>query len=177
MEESQLPELNHKMPELVSVVVPIYREAGNVKPLIERLTAVFQDIGCDWEVVFAMDPSPDTTRDEILASLRDGAPVRLVSFSRRMGKPISLMAGLEHALGDVSIILDADLQDPPELIPEMIRKWGEGYKVVIAQRTSRKGESFWYLKAANLFYSILDWYPRSRSPRTQVISDCSTQRW
>ena len=161
-----MQEFHSTKPGLVSVVVPIYREAGNVRPLIERLTAVFQGIGCDWEVVFAMDPSPDQTRDEIVDCLREGSPVRLVLFSRRMGKPISLMAGLEHALGDVCIIIDADLQDPPELIPEMIRKWGEGYKVVIAQRTSRKGESFLYLQAARLFYWILDSVSEVKVPGT-----------
>ncbi len=150
---------------MVSVVVPIYREAENVKPLLKRLRDVFQACGCDWEVVFAMDPSPDRTREEIVSSLREGDPVRLVCFSRRMGKPISLMAGLEHARGDACIIMDADLQDPPELIAEMVRKWQEGFKVVIAQRTSRKGEGFLYLKAAELFYWILDRVSEVKVPK------------
>ncbi|MEW6350482.1 MAG: glycosyltransferase family 2 protein [Thermodesulfobacteriota bacterium] len=156
---------NRSEAPLVSVVVPIYREADNVKPLLQRLRAVFQSVGCDWEVVFAMDPSPDHTREEIVSSIHKGEPVRLVCFSRRIGKPISLMAGLEHARGDVCVIMDADLQDPPELITEMLAKWQEGFNVVIAQRTSRKGEGLAYLKAAELFYWILDHVSEVKVPK------------
>ncbi|MBI5249674.1 MAG: glycosyltransferase family 2 protein [Desulfomonile tiedjei] len=141
---------------LISVVVPLYKEESNVRPLIVRLAEVFHRLGQPWEIVFALDPSPDRTREVILELIGEGFPIRLLTFSRRIGKPLSLIAGLDHIAGDACIIIDADLQDPPELIEVMLQKWNEGFQVVIAQRTSRKGESYLYLKAAQAFYRILE---------------------
>lgn len=141
---------------LISVVVPIYNEERNVQPLIERLAQIFNKLGHPWEVIFALDPCPDRTEEVIRRLIADGHPIRLIRFSRRIGKPLSLMAGLDHAKGAATVVIDADLQDPPELIEEMVRKWKAGFKVVIAQRTSRKGESFIYLQCAKLFYRLLE---------------------
>jgi polyisoprenyl-phosphate glycosyltransferase len=152
-------------PPLISVVVPIYKEEANVEPLIQRLEQVFHRIGCRWEVVFALDPSPDRTKQKISELLEKGFPIRLITFSRRIGKPLSLLAGLDHARGDACVIIDADLQDPPELIEAMAQKWGEGFKVVIAQRKSRKGENPLYLGCAKLFYWLLDKVSEVKVPR------------
>lgn len=152
-------------PPLISVIVPIYKEEANVEPLIQRLEQVFHRIGCRWEVVFALDPSPDRTRDKILECLDKGYPIRLINFSRRIGKPLSLLAGLDHGRGDACVIIDADLQDPPELIEKMVEKWGEGFKVVIAQRISRKGENLVYLGCARLFYWLLERVSEVKVPR------------
>jgi len=141
---------------LISLVVPLYNEEHNVRPLMERLKNLFDRIQCPWEVVFALDPSPDNTRAVIMELVQEGWPVRLLTFSRRIGKPLSLLAGLDHVKGDACVIIDADLQDPPELIEKMIGKWREGFEVVIAQRMSRKGESALYLGAARIFYWILE---------------------
>lgn len=141
---------------MISVVVPLYNENDNVPVFIKRVEQVFRRIGCLWELVFALDPSTDGTRDTILKFMDEGYPIRLVSFSRRIGKPLSLLAGLEHCQGDATIVIDVDLQDPPELIEDMVAKWREGFKVVIAQRISRKGESYFYLRCAELFYKILE---------------------
>ncbi len=143
-------------PAVISVVVPIYNEEKNIPTFVERLGHVFKQIGCDWELVFALDPSSDGTREKILEYIDLGYPIRLITFSRRIGKPLSLLAGLDHSRGDACVVMDVDLQDPPELIEEMVKKWREGYKVVIAQRVSRKGENFFYTKAADLFYRILE---------------------
>ena len=150
---------------LISVVVPIYSEEANVLPLAERLRGVFQTIGCRWEIVFALDPSPDQTKARILELIADGYPIRLLTFSRRIGKPLSLLAGLDHASGDAVVVIDADLQDPPEIIADMVEKWREGYKVVIAQRKSRKGESYVYLKCAQLFYWLFEKTAEVKIPR------------
>ena len=144
------------MTPLISVVIPIYSEEANVIPLAERLRSTFHQIGCAWEIVFAMDPCPDRTKDRILDLINKGFPIRLITFSRRIGKPLSVLAGLDHSHGDAVVVIDADLQDPPELIVDMFKKWREGYKVVIAQRTSRKGESTVYLKCAQLFYWLFE---------------------
>ncbi len=144
----------HNAP-LISVVVPIYNEEKNVRPLLERLKKVFTLIGGPWEVILAMDPSPDRTREAIMECIGEGYPIRLVIFSRRIGKPLSVLAGLDHCRGEACVIIDSDLQDPPELIPEMVKKWREGFKVVIGRRTSREGENYLYLKCAQLFYWLL----------------------
>jgi glycosyltransferase involved in cell wall biosynthesis len=159
-----LSESSHADPTLISVVVPLYNEEENVRPLVERLDSVFKQIGCRWELVFALDPSPDRTRERILELMDGGFPIRLITFSRRIGKPLSLLAGLDHARGDACVIIDADLQDPPELIVEMVEKWRQGFKVVIAQRFSRRGESYFYLKCAQLFYWLVERISEVRIP-------------
>ena len=140
---------------LISIVIPLYNEENNVQPLAERLAAVLNRAECSWELVFALDPSPDRTQQKIRELMDANYPIRLVLFSRRIGKPLSLLAGLDHCRGDACIIIDADLQDPPELIEEMIEKWRQGFEVVIPQRVSRKGENFFYLIAADTFYWLL----------------------
>jgi dolichol-phosphate mannosyltransferase len=150
---------------LISVLVPIYNEQHNVVPLVRRLEEIFQRMGLRWELVFALDPSPDGTQEEIVSLIEADYPIRLVLFSRRIGKPLSLLAGLDHCTGDACVVMDADLQDPPELIEQMVQKWRDGYKVVIAQRRSRKGERFLYLKAAELFYWLLDKISEVKVPR------------
>ncbi len=150
---------------MVSVVVPLYNEENNVRPLIERIEKVFKRLGCRWEVVFALDPSPDQTRERIQEFIEAGYPIRLITFARRIGKPLSLMAGLEHCLGNACVIIDADLQDPPELIEEMVQKWRQGFDMVLPQRISRAGESFFYLKAADIFYWLLGKISETQVPK------------
>lgn len=149
----------------ISVVVPLYNEANNVRPLIERIANVFRKLGCPWELVFALDPSPDQTRERIQEFIEAGYPIRLVTFARRIGKPLSLLAGLDHCRGDACVVIDADLQDPPELIEEMVQQWRKGFLVVLPQRVSRVGESFFYLKAAELFYWLLEKISDAKVPR------------
>jgi len=150
---------------LISVVVPLYNEEDNVVLLVKKLEQVFDRMRCAWEVVFALDPSTDHTREKILELINKGYPIRLINFSRRIGKPLSLLAGLDHCLGDACVVIDADLQDPPELIEEMVHRWRAGYKVVIAQRISRKGENPLYLKAARCFYWLLEQISEVKIPR------------
>jgi dolichol-phosphate mannosyltransferase len=150
---------------VISVVVPLYNEEKNVPVFMERLARVLNKMGCKWEVVFALDPSPDNTLETILKLIRDSYPIRLITFARRIGKPLSLLAGLDHSRGDACVVIDVDLQDPPELIEQMVDKWREGFKVVLAERISRKGENFFYLKAARIFYWILEKISEVRVPR------------
>ncbi len=140
----------------ISIVIPIFKEEANVRPLSDRLSQVMEQVGLPWELVLALDPSPDATEERIRELIGEGRPIRLIKFSRRFGKPLSLLAGLDHCRGDACVIMDADLQDPPELIGEMVSRWRDGYKVVIAQRRSRKGENPVYLACASLFYRIVE---------------------
>jgi dolichol-phosphate mannosyltransferase len=160
-----VPDAAAKNPKLVSVVVPIFREEKNVRPLTERLNKVFENLQQPWELVLALDPSPDRTEDIIHDLVKEGFPIRNLRFSRRIGKPLSLIAGLDYAAGDVVIVMDADLQDPPELIADMLKKWADGYDVVIAKRRSRKGEKPSYLMAARLFYILYEKIAEVRIPQ------------
>jgi dolichol-phosphate mannosyltransferase len=129
------------MTGLLSIVVPAYKEEDNVEPLYNRLSGVLDGIGLDWELIFSVDPCPDRTEELILA-LRDRDPrVKMLRFSRRFGQPMATLAGLEAARGDAVVVIDCDLQDPPELIAQLVAKWQEGYDVVYAQRRTRAGET------------------------------------
>jgi len=125
----------------LSIVVPAYNEEGNVEPLYERLRPVLESLDLQWELIFSVDPCPDRTEQVILA-LRERDPrVKMLRFSRRFGQPMATLAGLEAASGDAAVVIDCDLQDPPELITELVGRWRDGFDVVYAQRRTRAGET------------------------------------
>jgi dolichol-phosphate mannosyltransferase len=126
---------------LLSIVVPVFNEEDNVGPFYERMAKVLETTDCEWEIIFAEDPSTDDTKARIL-ELRDRDPrVKLMRFSRRFGQPAATLAGLAASRGDAVVVIDVDLQDPPELIAEMVERWREGFDVVYAQRRTREGET------------------------------------
>src|SRR5258708_2819626 len=118
----------------LSVVVPVYKEEKNIPEFLRRVTPILESDSKDFEIIFSMDPSPDRTEEVVLEHRARDPRVKLLKFSRRFGQPTATLAGLQYSQGDAVVVLDVDLQDPPELITEMIRKWGEGYDVVYAQR-------------------------------------------
>jgi len=128
--------------ELVSVVVPVYNEEENVGPIYERLTRVLDDLGTNWEIIFSADPCTDRT-EQFVAELSARDPrVKMLRFSRRFGQPMATLAGMAASSGDAVVVIDCDLQDPPELIRDMVARWREGFDVVYAQRRSREGETW-----------------------------------
>ncbi|MCS7086226.1 MAG: glycosyltransferase family 2 protein [Bacteroidia bacterium] len=142
---------------LVSVVIPVLNEEPNVEPLYRRLNAVFESLDVECEYIFVNDGSTDRTL-EIVKSLRaQDSRVRYVDFSRNFGHQIAVSAGIDHARGDAVVIIDADLQDPPELIVPMLEKLRSGYEVVYAKRVKREGESWFKKSAAKIFYRLLRW--------------------
>jgi dolichol-phosphate mannosyltransferase len=127
---------------LLSIVVPVYNEEKTVPLFLQSIRSVLETVTEDYEIIFAMDPGTDRTEEIISAAHQADARIKLLRFSRRFGQPAATWAGLRFASGQAVIPIDCDLQDPPELIPEMVRIWREeGFKVVIPQRTSREGEN------------------------------------
>ena len=126
---------------LLSVVVPVYQEEQTIPIFLERITRVLTSVTQDFEIVFAMDPGRDRTEDVIVEAMNRDPRIKLLVMTRRWGQPAATMAGLDHAKGRAVVVIDVDLQDPPELITDMVAKWREGNDVVYAQRRSRKGET------------------------------------
>jgi len=138
---------------LTSIIVPMKNESAGLKTLFDRLFPILEPLG-KYEIICIDDGSTDNTLELLRAESLSNSRIKALSLSRNFGKEAALTAGLEAATGDIIIPIDADLQDPPELIPEMIAKWKEGYKVVLATRKSRD-ESWMKRKSAEGFYNVM----------------------
>ena len=143
------------MKKLVSVVVPMYFEEEVAYECYHRLTDVMSKGDTDYELIFVNDGSTDKTLPILKGIALNDKKVKVISFSRNFGHQNAVTAGVFGDSGDAIVIIDADLQDPPELIPDMIAKWQEGYDVVYAKRKQRKGESIFKLVTAKYFYKFL----------------------
>ncbi|MFB9277705.1 glycosyltransferase family 2 protein [Cohnella cellulosilytica] len=139
----------------LSVVVPMYNEEEVIEVTYRRLQAVLDKLGETYEIVFVNDGSRDRTADIVRSLCAEDRRVKLVEFSRNFGHQIAVTAGMDHASGRTVVLIDADLQDPPELIADMVAKWREGYDVVYGKRIERKGESWFKKLTAAVFYRLL----------------------
>jgi len=146
--------MQNSSPEL-SVVIPVFNEAGGIDTLFSRVVPILNGVTEDWEILCVNDGSRDATLAELKAWHKKESRIKALSLSRNFGKELALTAGLHHARGQAVIPMDADLQDPPELIPEMVAKWREGYKVVLATRKSRRGEGLFKRAAAAAYYKLM----------------------
>lgn len=126
----------------ISVIVPVYKEEANIKPFLQRMEAVLVKANLTYEIVFCLDPSPDQTEHVIQQEVERNPNIKLLVFSRRFGQPAATMAGILFCKGESCVVIDVDLQDPPELIETMYAKLADGYEVVYAKRRSRRGETF-----------------------------------
>jgi len=148
-----------------SFVIPIFNEAETIHELLARLNSLLSRIQEPWEVIFVNDGS----RDQSLELLKDQVDTdnrfKILSFSRNFGHQIAITAGMDHSSGDAVIIMDADLQDPPEVVLSLIQKWREGYHVVYAVRTSRAGETWFKKISADLYYKLLSFLSHIDIPR------------
>jgi dolichol-phosphate mannosyltransferase len=140
----------------ISVVVPVYNESEVIETLYQRMTATMASLsGFDHELVFVDDGSTDDSYEQLRDLALKDPHVRVIKFSRNFGHQIAITAGLDHAVGDCVVVIDADLQDPPEVIELMVAKWREGFDVVYGKRSEREGESFMKLATASAFYRTL----------------------
>lgn len=152
-------------PKLISVVVPVYNEESNIDSLISRLTNVLKGAVSDYEIIFSADPCTDNTIEKILAHRANNSSIKLIVMSRRFGQPAATMAGLKKAIGDCIVIMDADLQDPPEVIASMIDKYLDGFDVVHARRAKRLGENKLRLLITHVGYYVINILSSTYIPR------------
>ena len=139
----------------LSIVVPMFNEAEVCDPFFARLLPILTAQSPDFEIICVNDGSTDGTLEILRARHAADPRIKVVNFSRNFGKEVALTAGIDHATGDAVIPIDADLQDPPELIAELVRYWRDGYQSVIAVRTDRSTDTFWKRTTANWFYRII----------------------
>lgn len=143
------------MKPVYSIVIPVFNEVEVLDTLYSRMTAMLEKLDEPWEIILIDDGSSDGS-SEIMRSMSERDPrIRVIFFSRNFGHQIAVTAGMDHALGDAIVVIDADLQDPPEVIPELIEKWQEGYEVVFAVRQEREGETWFKKTTASLFYRLI----------------------
>lgn len=140
----------------LSIVAPMYNESANVDRFVERIVPVLDRLGLAYEIICVNDASRDDTLARLLARRRRTPALKVVSLARNFGKEVALTAGIDYATGAAVIPIDADLQDPPEVIAELVAAWRSGYDVVYATRRSRQGESWVKRFTANAFYRVLD---------------------
>ena len=142
-------------PPVYSIVAPIFNESGNLPELYHRIRDVLDSTGESWELLLIDDGSTDDSSDLIRQYAAEDVRVKPVIFARNFGHQIAVTAGLDYSQGDAIIIIDSDLQDPPEVILDLIAKWKEGYEVVYAVRAEREGEGWFKLFTASLFYRMI----------------------
>ena len=149
----------------LSVVVPVYKEESSISQFLTKIDSVLLNVECEYEIIFALDPSPDNTELVIMQERAKNERVKLIKFSRRFGQPMATIGGLSYASGDAIIVMDVDMQDPPELIPQMIALWRQGYDVVLPQRVNREGETFIKKIIAAIGYYIISKISEVSIPR------------
>lgn len=142
----------------VSLVIPMYYEEQVAQACYNRVSEVMNNLKeeYDYEIIFVNDGSKDKTLEILQNIAENDKKVKVISFSRNFGHQAAVTAGLKFVKGDLAVIMDADLQDPPELIPEMLKKWEEGYEVIYGKRKKREGESAFKLLTAKMFYETLN---------------------
>jgi len=153
------------MAKLISVIVPLYNEEEVLHESYRRLSTVLSAMEEDYELIFINDGSRDKTFSMAKAIQEKDKHVVLIDFARNFGHQIAVTAGLDQAKGDAVVIIDADLQDPPELIPKMVEMWKNGAEVVYGKRVSRKGETIFKKLTAFAYYRILDWLSGWKIPK------------
>ncbi len=148
----------------ISVIVPVYNEEQNIKKFLERLIPVLKKINKDYEIIFVLDPSEDNSEKIILESINENKNIRLIKMSRRFGQPAAMLAGIKEATLDYTVLIDVDLQDPPELIEKMYDKINEGYDTILAERSSKIGENIIRKTIATIGYYLISKLSESKIP-------------
>jgi|ERR1051326_215662 dolichol-phosphate mannosyltransferase len=141
---------------VLSIVVPVYNEEENLPEFFSRAIPILSSITADFEVLLVLDPSVDKSEEVILEHRNTDQRIKLLKLSRRFGQPMAILAGLHYSSGAAVVVMDVDMQDPPELIREMFSRWREGFDVVYAQRSKREGETFLKRLIAMVGYRLIN---------------------
>jgi len=149
----------------LSIVTPVYKEEKNIAPFVSRLVGTLDDMKIAYEIIFCLDPSSDRTEEIIMNEINRNKNIKMIVFSRRFGQPAATMAGILSCNGNYCVIIDVDLQDPPELIKDMYVKIQEGYEVVYAKRRSRKGETLLKRAISSIGYYLINKLSDIQIPR------------
>jgi len=149
----------------ISIVVPVRNESENIKQFLLRTEKVLEKIGKNYEIIFALDPSSDDTETIIINEINRNKNIKLLVFSRQFGQPAATVAGLSNCNGKYAVVIDVDLQDPPETIEELYKKIVSGYEVVYAKRKSRKGETFLKKIVSSIGYYLINKFSDIHIPR------------
>ena len=152
---------------LLSIIIPVFNEEQNIEPLLKRLIPILKNY--QYEIIFVDDGSKDKTPEMVKKQVNKNNRIKLISFYRNFGHQMALVAGYGAAHGDCVITIDADLQDPPEIIPQMIVKWQKGAKIVYAKRNERQGDNFFKKTTATIFYQLINFL--SDTPIPQEVGD------
>jgi glycosyltransferase involved in cell wall biosynthesis len=161
---AELEPTSTETPEL-SLVVPVYNEERNLVEFLRRVIPIVEGAVRSYEIIFAVDPSTDRTVSIIDEAHQANPSIKMLEFSRRFGQPMATLGGIDAATGDAVIVMDVDLQDPPELIEALVEKWREGFDVVVAQRSSRKGETLIKKIVAKVGYAVINRFSEVPIPR------------
>ena len=149
----------------ISIVVPVRNEEESIKPFLERTVKVLDNIGKEYEIIFSLDPSTDKTEKIIQEEIQKNKNIKLLVFSRQFGQPAATMAGIFNCKGSYCVIIDVDLQDPPEVIEDLYKRIKNGYDVVYAKRKSRKGETFIKKIVSSVAYYVINQLSEINIPR------------
>ena len=141
---------------VLSIVIPVFNEEENLPEFFRRAIPVIEGVSKDYEIIFVMDPCKDRTEEILRARASEDPKVKVIKFSRRFGQAMAILAGCQYSRGDAVIVMDVDLQDPPELIPDMWREYQSGYDVVMLQRVTRDGETWIRRTLAALGYQLIN---------------------
>lgn len=155
----------HKNGKTISIVVPVYNEQDSINLFLNRLIPVIRSLRINYEVIFSLDPSSDNTQIIIEKAIQKNKNIKLLLFSRRFGQPAAVMAGIFNSVGDYCVVIDVDLQDPPELIKNLYSKLLEGYDVVYAKRKSRKGETLLKRIISSFGYYVINKLTEVKIPK------------
>src|SRR4030043_1515812 len=159
------------MDKLISYLIPVYNEEKNISLLYDNLKKTIGGLDFDHEIIFVNDGSQDNSNQELTNISRQDEKIKIIEFSRNFGKEIALTAGLHHCQGDACILLDADLQHPPELIPQFLDKWQNGAEIVIGIRDNNNQETFIKKSGSYFFYKIIN-----KISETQIIPNSTDYR-
>ncbi len=155
----------------ISIVIPVYNEQECIRRCFDEVSAECQRIGKTYEIIFVNDGSKDKSLDILCDIASKNKQVKVINFSRNFGQRPALMAGFKSASGEAVINIDCDLQDPVRLIGDFVKKWEEGYDVVLGKRKTRKGESFLKKFTAKIYYKLFSWLSKTNTPK-----DCGIAR-